>query len=63
MTKKEHLERHQELHKKLDELVADFTNHNVDKQLNNTSVMELIEWSHQETINPTEIVSGGTKNV
>ena len=52
MTHQEHIERHKELHKKIDELVADYIS-NQEKGLEETSVMELIEWSYQQTLNPT----------
>ena len=54
MTPIEHKKRHEELHKALDELVADFIRH-TDKMLSATSVMQLIQWSHQQTQNPTEV--------
>lgn len=53
MTKEEHIKRHQELHKSLDELVADMIE-NTAKMLNETTVMELMTWSYQQTINPAE---------
>lgn len=55
-----HRHRHQELHKMLDELAADFLSHSINngKLLSNTTVMELVEWSYQQTINPTESVNG-----
>ena len=52
---KEHKERHIELHKMLDELVADFIS-----QTNNlpskTTVMEFMKWSYEQTVTPTEKV-------
>lgn len=59
LNKEEHIKRHQELHKYLDELVADFLTHNSDimgrKFLTGTSIMELIHWSYLQTKNPTKI--------
>ena len=53
MTTEKHRQRHKELHKSLDELVADYLIHN--KGLpSTTTVMELMHWSHQQTINPEE---------
>lgn len=53
MNKEEHITRHKELHKALDELVADMIEHT--KMLpSETTVMELMEWSHRQTINPEE---------
>lgn len=53
MTQDEHKERHEELHKKLDELVADFIGH-TGRLPSQTTVMELINWSYQQTQEPTE---------
>lgn len=54
MTKKEHIQRHEELHNFFDELIADFIIHNPEKFLNNTTINELTEWSFYQTKNPTE---------
>lgn len=56
MTREEHRARHIELHRAFDELVADWLNHNLtrDCHLSNTSIMDLMKWSHQQTIEPTE---------
>ncbi len=54
MTQEEHKERHLNLHKSLDELIADFIVHNTDKRPSSTTVMELMAWSHQQTTNPTQ---------
>ncbi len=53
MTKEEHIKRHQELHLMLDELLADFINH-TDKLPSKTSLLELVEWSHKQTMNPDD---------
>lgn len=53
MTTEEHKQRHIELHQALDELVADFVNH-TEKLLSTTTVMELVQWSYQQTQNPDE---------
>ena len=47
----DHIIRHKELHKALDELVADFITH-TQKPLSTTSIIKLIEWSYQQTIKP-----------
>lgn len=52
MNELEHKERHEQLHKSLDELVADFISHN-DISLRDVSVMDLIQWSYDQTQNPT----------
>lgn len=51
MTREEHIERHKKLHKNFDELIADFIS-NTDKMPSQTTVMELIEWSHKQTVEP-----------
>jgi hypothetical protein len=56
MEREEHKQRHQELHKLLDELLADFIRH-TGKLPSQTTVMELLEWSSQQTSCPTEEVS------
>ena len=48
-----HKKRHIELHQYLDELVADFINH-TEKRPSETSVMELMSWSFEQTKIPTE---------
>ncbi len=59
MDREEHKARHQLLHRELDELLADFISHT--KALpSKTTIMELVEWSHGQTINPTED-NGGKK--
>jgi hypothetical protein len=50
--KQEHKERHQKLHRNFDELLADFIRH-TQRLLSKTTVLEFLEWSHQQTINPT----------
>jgi len=44
-------EKHEELHKSLDQLVACFIEQ-TEKSLSETTVMELIQWSYQQTIDP-----------
>ena len=56
MDKDEHIRRHKLLHKMLDELVADWINQTNCLPSQN-SVMDLMQWSHQQTIEPTEIES------
>jgi len=53
LTKKEHKERHIELHKAVDELVADFITH-TGKLPSQASLLDLMSWSHEQTLNPTE---------
>ena len=50
-----HIERHKYLHAHLDELVADMLSHTKKlKLLREISVMELIQWSYNQTENPDE---------
>lgn len=49
----DHKERHILLHKYFDELLADFIDH-IQKLPSETSIMELAQWSYNETIKPTE---------
>ena len=53
LSKDEHIVRHKELHKYLDELVADMIGH-TSKSPSQITVMDLIQWSSEQTINPTE---------
>ena len=52
----EHRERHVELHRMLDELLADFISGKSNKSalLSKTSIMELMYWSYEQTLKPTE---------
>ena len=52
LTPHEIKQRHVELHQSLDELVACFV-YETGKLFSKTSVMELVEWSHQMTKKPT----------
>jgi len=49
----DHKARHVELHKMLDELAADFISQ-TGKRLNNSTCIELLEWSYQQTQQPTD---------
>ena len=53
MNKEEHIEHHKKLHASLDELSADHIRH-TNKVPSETTLMELMKWSHEQTINPTE---------
>lgn len=52
LTEGEHRLRHKQLHKSLDELSADFINH-TGKLLSETTIMELMIWSFEQTKNPS----------
>jgi hypothetical protein len=58
MTREEHAARHVELHRALDELLADFVDHHLSKVpykgLDDTNLLELMEWSHRQTTDPDE---------
>ncbi len=57
MTKAEHIERHKELHRSLDELAADWLDNQPlesRKLFSNTTIMELMTWSYEQTIKPTK---------
>jgi len=53
MEKEEHIKRHKELHKCLDELLANFIT-NTKHFPSKTPILKLTEWSHQQTILPDE---------
>ena len=53
MTPEEHKVHHNKLHKDLDELVADYLRHTKGSLMGST-IMDLIRWSADQTVNPTE---------
>lgn len=53
ITLEQHKERHELLHKCLDELLADFISH-TECLPSKTTILTLLEWSHQQTVSPTE---------
>ncbi len=59
MTKAEHIQIHKDLHKHFDRLLADWISE-TGNMLSDHSIMELVEWSHQQTINPSD--KGGEKS-
>lgn len=54
-----HKTRHLELHKAFDELLADYLAQNRDARPSTTSVLDLMQWSHQQSIKPTETPTSG----
>lgn len=52
ITLEQHKERHEFLHKCFDELLADFITH-TEHLPSKTTILTLLEWSHQQTISPT----------
>lgn len=54
LTPAEHRARHLELHRALDELAADYMRHHHNARPSNTTIMDLMIWSFEQTRNPTE---------
>jgi len=54
MDKEKHKQIHIELHKRLDELLADYISH-TEKLLSKSTLLEVMKWSFQQTKNPTEL--------
>jgi hypothetical protein len=55
VTQDEHRERHKLLHQMMDELVADYLMHVRGAMPSTSTLMQLMEWSHAQTIDPTEL--------
>lgn len=53
MTTEEHKARHEELHRSLDELLADWLNNDATAS-SKRSVFDLLEWSYGQTRQPSE---------
>ena len=51
-TKNELIEIHKELHTSLDKLLACYIE-STEKGLTETNMMQFIEWSHEQTLNPS----------
>lgn len=62
MNKKQHKERHKLLHQHLDELLADFISQTYNLP-SKTTVMDLVKWSHLQTINPTNKTYAKNKTI
>ena len=55
MTPEEHKARHKILHQHLDELLADYISHHPQQtQFTKMPVLQLIQWSKEQSENPTE---------
>lgn len=54
MDREEHIQKHKDLHRSLDELLADFITHTGELP-SKSSIFELVEWSFEQSINPTEL--------
>lgn len=48
-----HIRKHVELHEAMDELLVDMMRHTMQLP-SKTSVMQLMEWSYKQTLDPTE---------
>lgn len=53
MTPEEHKEIHIQLHKSLDQLLADYITHVKDSSIDD-SIYTLLKWSYEQTLNPSE---------
>lgn len=53
LNEKRHKARHEELHQAFDELIADYLRHHPRKLPSNTTMLELMTWSFEQTIQPT----------
>lgn len=49
-----HRARHIELHQAFDELLADYLSHHSGKRPSDTTLLELMAWSHGQTVEPSE---------
>jgi hypothetical protein len=54
MDKEAHRQRHIELHRALDELLADFITH-TGQRPSQTTLLQFLEWSHKQTVDPEPI--------
>jgi hypothetical protein len=63
MTQDEHRARHELLHQMFDELLADYLTCNRGKVPSMTTVMELVTWSHQQTIEPQTEPTGNIMDI
>jgi len=56
MTHEEHRQRHVELHRAFDELLADYARHHPQQnKILETEIGVFLGWSHEQTIEPTEV--------
>lgn len=53
MTQEDHSTRHRMLHEHLDELIGDYIS-STHKLLKNVTVLELLDWSHSQTLDFSE---------
>lgn len=65
MNREEHRQRHVQLHRAFDELLADYiaqSPRSMTRLPSRTSVMRLLKWSHEQTICPDELAPHGKVN-
>ncbi len=60
ITKERHIEEHEQLHKELDRLIADFVSC-TKFSLGETPIMKLMQWSNEQTTDP--VLPGGQSHV
>jgi hypothetical protein len=53
-TRLAHIQRHRELHSALDELLADWAIETEVSGITNRTVLELMKWSHSQTVDPSD---------
>lgn len=58
MTEAEHRQRHKELHKSFDELLADYLIQHHGALPTNIDFVEFLTWAYEQTINPTVPMEG-----
>ncbi len=52
ISSEEHIKRHKDFHKFLDEMVADFIQHQDSHLPSKVTLLEFMSWSHKQTIEP-----------
>lgn len=55
MSREEHIARHKLLHEMFDELGADYLQHHDGALPSNTSMVDLMMWSYQQTLDPISL--------
>lgn len=55
MTHEEHKQVHIVLHRHFDELLADYLMHHRDALPSKMNFIDFLKWSHQQTLDPTEL--------
>lgn len=55
MTREQHQARHAELHRALDELLADYLRHHPEARPSTMRLVDLMQWSNEQQQLPTEL--------